>query len=138
MAGNRDHFAYYIVKNSNGMCGKVSNNPTEQNCASVVSFVGETIYVDPAFQIKTLLACQHMLEKKRLVYKSSQQLSLGIAVALLMKEDIDNNVVEATKTVEKSYNPWKQQHELSSSYNVELDKDHQMRIFRHRDSPNIP
>ncbi len=56
IAANSEHFAYYIVKNLEGTCGKVSNNPAEQNHASVVSFVGDTLYKDPAYEIKTLLA----------------------------------------------------------------------------------
>ncbi len=113
-----------IVKKSEETCGRVSNNPAEQNHASDVSFVGETLYEDSAFEIKTLLACQCMLEKKRLVYKSLHQLQIGIKVASLIKHSINNNVVEATKTLEKkSYNLWKEQHELSSNVNIELDED---------------
>jgi len=139
IAANREHFAYYIVKNSEGTCGKVSNNPAEQNHASVVSFVGDTLYKDPAYEIKTLLAQQRMLEKKRLTNKSSYQLRVSIEVASLTKDGVDDNVVEALKTLEKkSFELWKQEHDVLSKYDVELDDNLGSRIFSHKDYPDTP
>jgi len=139
IAANREHFAYYIVKNLEGTCGKVSNNPAEQNHASVVSFVGDTLYKDPAYEIKTLLAQQRMLEKKRLTNKSSYQLRVSIEVASLTKDGVDDNVVEALKTLEKkSFELWKQEHDVLSKYDVELDDNLGSRIFSHKDYPDTP
>ncbi len=130
MAANREHFAYYIVKNLEGTCGKVCNNPAEQNQASVVSFVGDTLYEDTAYEIKTLLAWQCMLEKKRLTNKSNYQLQVGIEVASLTKDGVDDNVIEALKTLEKkSIELWKQENDVSSKYDVELDDKLGSRIF---------
>ncbi len=85
-------------------------------------FVGGTLFEDPAFDIRTLLAYLCMLEKKRSVCRSSHQLGVGMQITFLMKEGGNNNVAEVLKTLEKkSCDLWKQQHELSSSYDVELD-----------------
>ncbi len=47
-----NHFAKYILDDTVATCGKVSNNPAEQNHASVVAFAGGTLYEDPSFEIK--------------------------------------------------------------------------------------
>ncbi len=46
-----NHFAKYVLDDTVGTCGKVNNNPVEQNHASVVAFAGGTLYEDPPFEI---------------------------------------------------------------------------------------
>lgn len=57
-------FLKQILESTERTCGKESNNPAEQNFASVVAFIDGTLYEDPAHEIKKLLAGQSMLEKK--------------------------------------------------------------------------
>ncbi len=61
---NHDNFARYILNDTEGTCGNVGKNPAQQNHASLVAHASGTLYEDPAFEIKTLLCCQRMLEKK--------------------------------------------------------------------------
>ncbi len=53
---NRNHYARYVLDDTVGTCGKMSNNPAEQNHVSVVAFAGGTLYEDLAFEIKNLLS----------------------------------------------------------------------------------
>ncbi len=86
LSESRSHFAYYVEKKSGGTCGKVSNNPGEKRHASIVALVGGILYKDPVYEIKTLLSHQQMLEKKRLVIKSSYHFCVGVELATLMIE----------------------------------------------------
>ncbi len=61
---NWDNFARYILNDTEGTCGKVSNNRAKQNHASQVAYAGGMLYKDPAFEIEILLYCQRMMAKK--------------------------------------------------------------------------
>ena len=41
------HYIKYILDQTEGTLGKVSNNPAEQNHASIVYWVGEKLYQEP-------------------------------------------------------------------------------------------
>ncbi len=80
-----------------------------------------------------------MLEKKRLTNKSSYHLQVSIEVASLTKDGVDDNVVEALKTLEKkSFELWKQERDLSSKYDVKLDDNLGLWISRQKDYPDTP
>ncbi len=48
---NWDDFERYILNDTAGICGKVTNSPDEQNHASIVANAGRALYKDPAFEI---------------------------------------------------------------------------------------
>ncbi len=117
----RNHFAKYVLDDTLGTCGKVSNNPAEQNHASVVAVAGGTLYEDPAFEIKSLLSQQRMLEKKRNQEKAEYQLRIGIELA---NQDPHDNISQAMKKLDKKpFNLWREEYDLSLHYTVEQNDE---------------
>ncbi len=89
---DQENFAWYILNNTEGTSSNDSDNPAEQNPASLVAYASGTLYKDPLFKIKTLLGHQRMLEDKRNHEKFEYQLQVITELPKMDQNDSLNEI----------------------------------------------
>ena len=118
------HYAAYSLKATEGTLGKSSNNPAEQNHASIVHWVGEKLYEEPAYEIKQLLGRQRTLEDKRNGEKAEYHFKVQVLKSTNEELLADPQLTEAISLLdEKSYERWKEQRAEAVHYSVSVDEN---------------
>jgi hypothetical protein len=130
---------FLMTHDTPGTLGKISNNPAEQNHSSIVAHLGGALYEEPGSEIKKLLVRQRNLETQRQQQKSKYKYMMP---AEIQNDPIINSDPELKKVKHtldrKSFHMWRDEYFLSDKYCVEIDRDHNCRIFTHKEHPNSP
>lgn len=139
IAGEREHYAKYILDTYPGTCGKISNNPAEQNHSSIVAHLGGAMYEEPSVEIMRLIARQRDSEKKRNQEKSAYFFSLPVEIDRSEELRSDPFRREAKEKLDKrSSELWNSEYTLSFNYTCSVDHLTGQRTFTNMMYPNSP
>ena len=140
-AALKKHYAKYILDDTLGTCGKISNNPAEQNHSSIISHLGGALYEEPGSEIKKLIIRQRDLENNRQQEKSHYQFMIPAEIEQDKIIKRDHELKTAKNTLErKSFDMWRGEYTSSKTYSIEINPYNGSRTFTniaHPDSPRI-
>ena len=111
IAGEKEHYAKYLLATYPGTCGKTSNNPAEQNHSSIVAHLGGALYEEPASKIKKLLTRQRNLESVRNQEKAEYMFRIPAEISKCPQLRTSFELQKAKNSVDRlSYNLWHQEY----------------------------
>lgn len=136
IAEKKDHYAKFVLDTMEGTCGKRSNNPAEQNHASIVAHLGGALYESPTREIILLLTRQRDHETLRQQEKSRYSFEIPAEIAMSPELLANAELRRAKETLEKkSFELWKEQYHLSKCYCVTIHPTTADRSFVHHMYP---